>query len=117
MIVRIELQLDNVTGSPLSNFADKHGLVLIIKERGKIYRRAGRSRFWAEFNGVEIKNGALSNHGNGETQREAVLNYARKISGKRLVISDHYYDRIEVDAPADLAFSGFFREMGYRRGK
>lgn len=76
---------------PLDVFADMYGLTLRIVERSD----CRLPRFYAEFEHVEILTDdemfVRSGFGNGNTEEEAVRQYASNISRQRIVI--HRCDR------------------------
>jgi len=90
----------------LSDFADKHGLVMQVKERTRTELWRGfdyeSNRYYAQFRDVDVKDGAVlrGTFGNGRTPEAAMANYAKEISGKLLVKDWHKPDeRKEFHAP------------------
>ena len=79
-------------------FADKHGLVMEIHERER--PSDANMRFWANFKLAEVREGCCLAGvlGNGATPKDAVREYATKISLKTLVI-DAFHDRKEIKVP------------------
>lgn len=82
----------------LENFAAKHGLIMEVHERD-LGHSAGQ--FYAHFQNAEVKDGAclVGTHGNGCTEDGAITQYAREISGKRLVIDAYKDSRREIEVP------------------
>lgn len=82
----------------IEQFAEKHDLTMAIFER-----KGGHPsvRFYAHFKNAEVKDGSvlIGEHGNGPTEGEAIADYARKISGKRLVLNAYDEKRLEIDVP------------------
>jgi hypothetical protein len=81
------------------NFAKKHDLVLVIKERPVV---RGLSRYYAYFENTELmENGCLVGaFGNGQTKDDAISDYARRILGYRLVVNaSSKTDRREIQCP------------------
>lgn len=74
-----------------ADFADRHGLELVVRERSD----PGSYRWYASFKNVEIKEGVLlvSAFGDGESIGAAVGQYARKISGQTIVVNAMHTDR------------------------
>ena len=80
-------------------FAALHKLTLQIHERhGEM---SESMRYYAKFDGVEVSAGYCleSTFGNGRTREEAVADYAKSISNKRLVVNSYQFNRREIDAP------------------
>lgn len=95
--MKIERRL--VPEMTIEDFADREDLTLEIHERSQAYCR-GLPRFIASFQGVELKEGFLSSsYGNGETEAEAIADYAAKISERFLVIDAYGPNRRELVAP------------------
>ena len=69
----------------LEDFADKHGLKMVVRER--MQQPHPNAKFYACFENVEIKDGIIlrSPHGNGATVEEAIKEYATEISKRHLV--------------------------------
>lgn len=95
--MKIERHL--VPESTLEDFADKHGLVMVVNERPTSYRPL--KRFYVKFSHIEIKDGRclISPHGNGDTEEEAIADYAQCISECSLVYKAFSEDRKEIRAP------------------
>jgi hypothetical protein len=57
--------------------------------------------FYANFKRAEIKDGSIpiSADGDGQTPGEAMAEYAKSISNKRLVINSGCTDRREIEVP------------------
>jgi len=96
----MEIKRNFISRMPIEDFADMHGLVMEINER----RNAAANRlhrYYANFQHTEVKDGGFlcSAFGNGNTPDEAVADYAREISEKRLVLNAYTPDRKEIDAP------------------
>ena len=90
---------------PLVEFADFHGLVMEIHER-RVYGKQV-SRYWAKFEGAEVKDGGLlaGVFGNGDTEELAMAAYAKRISEKLLVLNACRSDRVEICVPALVEWS------------
>lgn len=89
--------------STLEAFADEHGLVMQITERGmdQWQRTHGLPRYVAHFKSAEVKDGAMlsATYGEGNTEEAAMDDYARLISCERLVINAWQPARREIRVP------------------
>lgn len=85
--------------SSIEQFADQHGLVMEIRERPLDCMRLGR--FIASFKDCEEKGDGvlISAYGNGNTEEEAISDYARRISGKTLALHSTSISRKDVRVP------------------
>jgi hypothetical protein len=85
----------------LEEFADCNGLVMEVRERESSGLEGTFPRYFACFQDCEIKEECvlISFHGDGNTEKEAIRNYARRISGMILVRNAHRADRVELDVP------------------
>jgi hypothetical protein len=88
----------------LQEFADKHGLELVVDERSMPCSPA--SRYHASFAGTEIKEGPFLSgaYGDGHTPNEAIQNYAMKLRGKTLVVDAYKPTRCEIKVPNELYY-------------
>lgn len=90
----------------LSEFADKHELELVVRERqvdGKIIKKD--SRYLAYFMHVEVSEPGIlvGVYGNGPTPEAAIAAYARKIQSKNLVFKARDKNlRREIEVPNEL---------------
>lgn len=93
--------LDNATEqtTKLEDFADKHDLTMFVGERTKEFWP--NDRFYAHFKRGEIKDSGclIGVHGNGPSVEEAILDYAKAISGRILVINALTRSRKEIQVP------------------
>jgi len=89
-----------VTEMTLEDFADEHGLVMEVHERGG-HQSMSLSRFYAHFKSVEVSEGSVlkSAYGNGPTPEKAIANYTPEISERRLVVDAMTEGRKEIQAP------------------
>ena len=81
-----------VSSDTLENFADKHGLVMLVNERipANLGGRWDESlRFYAHFDDAEVKKGGFlsATHGNGASVEEAIESYMAAISEQLLVVN------------------------------
>jgi len=91
---------ENSPPTPLELFADMHGLVMEVRERG-----AGCGHcYYAQFAHSETKDKKTDvmlagTHGNGMTVEQAIADYVPRIVGKILVINAHTPSRKEIQVP------------------
>lgn len=87
----------------LAEFADKHGLHLVVRERSARngFPVGHRFRWYARFENTETKDGGIltSTHGNGATPEAAIRDYGEAISEQKLVIDAMRPTRREIDVP------------------
>jgi hypothetical protein len=102
----MEIVTEPVKRMRLSAFADQHGLRMKVIERkpGDLHPqfKYETNRWYAQFDNAEVKDGIclVGTFGNGATKAEAIKDYAKKISGKRLVIDAFNKEkRREIEAP------------------
>lgn len=91
------IRLEKMT---IDEFADKHELVMTVRERGGLDTSA---RFYASFEDTEVKQDGgflLSTFGDGSSPDEAINNYSLKISGETLVIDANTPNRKEIPVPS-----------------
>ena len=88
----------------LQDFADEHGLVMQIGDRGQ--RRSLGPRFTAEFRGVEVKEGNIlkSVCGEGNSPASAIADYADKLSRCYLVFSAYSEAERRLFFAGDLTY-------------
>jgi len=86
----------------IEEFADKNNLVMEIHERSD---EDSPARFYAHFEHSDIaEDGMLiGKYGDGESKKQAILNYAMEISGKVLVIGAFSGRRREIVVPILVA--------------
>lgn len=79
----------------IEEFADEHGLEMEVHEREHF------NDFYAHFKNCEIKEGSMlcGTAGYGPTPESAIEDYAKKISGKLLVIGAYTGERREYYVP------------------
>lgn len=83
--MKIERKL--VKEQTLEKFAEENNLVLQIFERSSDMRQYTGARYYCKFDGIEVKDGHLliSITGNGNTEKDAIKDYTKRISEKTLV--------------------------------
>ena len=87
----------------IGEFADCHGLVMELWNRSA---HSGLPRWTARFHNTDTKehrgSGVLTcTYGNGDTQDEAIADYARQITGKLLIVNPGC-DRREIWVDCDF---------------
>lgn len=89
--------------STLDAFAEENGLVMVVTERRMDrWQRANRlPQFTACFRGVEVRAGGLllGAYGEGESEHDAILDYARRIANETIVVDAMKPTRREIRAP------------------
>jgi hypothetical protein len=92
-----EKKLNLVPTGDIEEFADKYDLKMVIDERKLPVGHP--KRFTAEFDHVEVKDGPIlsSEYGNGKTPDDAIKDYAKKISMKKIVVNAMGKNRREID--------------------
>lgn len=81
----------------IEDFADEHDLTMAVTERSNL----NLPRFYAAFEHTEIVNRSvlIGEYGNGNTEEEAIRDYASKISKKRIAINAYRDSRRELTVP------------------
>ena len=98
--------VQRVAGGPrkFSEFVDKHGVGLVVKERPRGTMADEDCRYHADFlELVEIKEGGMLKgcFGNGRTPEKAIEELKRNVAGRLLVKNANSAGRIEFRAPND----------------
>jgi len=87
----------------IEEFADRHELEMEVIERSpKNVKEMGIERYCAHFNGfpdINKGNFLYSEFGNGNTEKEAIKDYAKKISEQTLVFTVIGTSRKEIEVP------------------
>lgn len=98
----MKVEVVRVGGGPVKfeDFADKHGLIMQVRERGGANASAA---YYAHFGDVEVmERGCLiGEYGNGATPEEAIENYRRALRGKRLAYKAGSPWRVEIQCPTE----------------
>lgn len=91
-----------------SEFADRHGLELVVRERAGLCLN-GMGRYFCHFKNIEtLSRGILSSFsGSGDTVSAAIADYAEELRGKRLVWCATSPERRDFDAPNEWATESF----------
>lgn len=86
------------THMSFQEFADKYNLTLHVFERDPL---SSLKKYYVYFESVEIKdrNLLISAIGNGDTETEAVIDFARQISDKLIVIDAYASTRKQIQVP------------------
>lgn len=100
----MQVEMHTRERSTLSDFAEKHGLIMEVHERTPKdmgIRWTADCRYYAHFKNCDIKQGPClrGTYGDGATPDLAMADYAREISEQRLVINAGSEDRREILAP------------------
>lgn len=99
----MQINVIRVAETTIEEFADRHGLVMEVSERRMDrWQRSHRlERFTATFKGVEVADAGmlLSVYGSGDTEIDAIRNYAERISSERLVVDAMKSTRREIAVP------------------
>lgn len=86
----METEIRALERCTIEEFADKHGLKMVIEERSKSdwCRADNFKQFYAHFDGCSLaeRGMQIGMFGDGNTHEEAIANYAEEISGKTLII-------------------------------
>ena len=84
----------------INEFADRHDLTMVVVER-PIRHRDGLKDLYCHFKSAEVKDGGLLRgaSGNGNSEDEAISDYARQISEQLLVIDAMTQERREIFVP------------------
>lgn len=83
-------------------FADQHGLVMLIKERAVDGKLIGPdARYFAHFKDSDVSEPGvlIGRYGNGASPEKAIEQYARELIGARLVIDAYTPERREIQCP------------------
>ena len=87
----------------IEKFAEKHNLIMEVHERdNKNLPFTCFGRFYAHFSNAEIKHGTcmlIGAFGNGNTEKEAIEDYAKEISNQILIIDAMKHTRKEIIVP------------------
>lgn len=80
-------------------FGALNGLTMEVHERD--VEKDSPARFYAHFKHAEVKDGSIlcGTFGDGKTEREAILDYAKAISLKLLVVDAGTDERREIRVP------------------
>lgn len=96
----MQIKMNSIPRTTLQEFADQHGLVM------EIYERDTKEfplllRYYARFENCEISDGIvlISAFGNGKTPDDAMEDYTKQISGKKLIVSTNE-TRVVIHAPS-----------------
>lgn len=95
----MKIERHEIETTSIEAFADKHGLVMEIRERKKPV--GDPARYYAYFKRAEAREGhcLIALFGNGRTPEEAIAEYAEAISLRTLVIDSMSNERREIEVP------------------
>lgn len=96
----MEIKRSPIPRMTIEEFADEHGLVMEVVERGARWENTNE-QYYAHFSDCDIKDGGclVGAFGNGSTEHEAIKAYAARISEQRIVINAFSDDRREIAVP------------------
>jgi hypothetical protein len=99
----MEINLHKIEEMKISEFADKHGLVMEVRERKCPVGHP--LRFYAIFAHTEVKDGCalISTYGNGDCPEQAIKEYAKEIQFQTLVVDAFGPNRREIMVPRLIA--------------
>jgi hypothetical protein len=91
--------IKRIDETTLEEFAEANDLTMTVNERR--LPKGDPARFYASFNGIEVKDGPVlcSTYGNGSTPEEAIRAYAPEISMKTLVLDAMRPTRKTIESP------------------
>lgn len=83
----------------IEEFADANNLVMRVNERR--VPTTDPNRYYAYFEGCEVMESGflISESGNGMTENDAINDYAKRISLKRIAFHAYGPDRLEINVP------------------
>lgn len=95
----MNIELHEIEKSTIEDFAERHGLTMVVRERHKPIDK--HDRYYAFFKNAEVKNNAfiISLFGNGQTPEEAIEEYSKFISLRTLIFDAKTDGRREIEVP------------------
>ncbi len=92
------MNINNIPVKEILDFEKENNLTLIVNERPKHFNLP---TYYAFFENSEVLEGRFlcGKYGNGETIDEAILNYAKEIEGKKLIMNAYTGHRKEITCP------------------
>ena len=95
----MKINLYKIEEMKISEFADKHGLVMEVHERKCPVGHP--LRFYACFAHTEVKDGCIliGTYGNGDCPEQAINNYAKEIQFQTIVVNARSQNRREITVP------------------
>lgn len=96
----MKIEREDVPQMTIEEFAEKHDLVMEVRERP--YPVGSPGRYYASFkNSDTMEDGCIvGTHGDGPTPEAAIKDYAAELSLKRLVLNAFTKQkRIEINVP------------------
>lgn len=102
----MKIKINAIDQITIEDFADRKGFEMVVNERPK--PEGDPSRYSAHFDGVEVMDrGCLGGeYGNGATPEEAIQDYAKRISLKRIAHGAYTENRREFDVPRLILSNG-----------
>lgn len=97
----MQIEIICLPRATLAEFAEANELIMSIKERRPENQQSGLHAYYASFKGCETLSGSVlcGDYGNGSTPDQAMSDYAKQISGKRLVVDAYTAGRKEILVP------------------
>jgi hypothetical protein len=95
----MEIKDDTFPAATFEGFCEANRLVLTVGERAGV---VGRGRYFATCEGADVREQdgmLLAEFGDGSTREEAVMDYARRLKGKRIVVDAMLRSRRELQCP------------------
>jgi len=100
----MEIKYDKIQRMTISEFADMHDLNMVVRERHTGHGDNSLPRFYASFEHSEVSDRCMliGKYGDGDTPEEAIKDYAKEISEKKLVLNAYRKNRVEIQVPCLL---------------
>ena len=95
----MKINLHKIEEMKISEFANKHDLVMEVNERDLPVGHP--LRFYACFAHTEVKDGCIliGTYGNGDCPEQAINNYAKEIQFQTIVVNARSQNRREITVP------------------
>lgn len=92
----MKIRREQIKSGTIEQFAEAYDLTMVVRERNLPV--GDFNRYYASFEGAEVKDGAVlaSEYGNGVSEDHAISSYARNISLKTLVFNAYGPNRREI---------------------
>lgn len=92
------MKIEEIAKKEITDFEKEIGYELVVKQRSPLTEH---EKYYVSFETGEIMKGGclISNTGNGNTIDEALLDYCKHISYKRMAFGAYTNNRVEIDIP------------------